>query len=223
MSRLGSTQLFCRPRRCASRPGSRWSSPSRWRCCSISSSKSLDDLEATSEVVLRQLSSDTAESLTRAVEDYLKRPHISVLLRIPQARTEPLDLAWIDPIFRDALKESPFVESFYVWTERGPRANEWITFDHGQRRCSPSARFARALPRGSGVGADAAAAPARADEDAHVDRRVHRRSARPQALRAGTAAVGGPGARSHDQRASPLPSTPNSCAPSSSRPCCATG
>src|ERR687896_793012 len=44
--------------------------------------KSLDDLEETSEVVLRQLSSDTAESLTRAAEDYLKRPHISVLLRI---------------------------------------------------------------------------------------------------------------------------------------------
>ena len=58
--------------------------------------KSLNDLEETSAVVLRQLSSDTAESLTRAVEDYLKRPHISVLLRIPQARTEPLDLAVID-------------------------------------------------------------------------------------------------------------------------------
>ena len=85
--------------------------------------KSLNDIEETSAVVLRQLSSDTAESLTRAVEDYLKRPHISVLLRIPQARTEPLDLAWIDPIFRDALKESPFVESFYIWTEVGPRAN----------------------------------------------------------------------------------------------------
>jgi signal transduction histidine kinase len=91
--------------------------------------KSLNDIEETSAVVLRQLSSDTAESLTRAVEDYLKRPHISVLLRIPQARTEPLDLAWIDPIFRDALKESPFVESFYIWTEVGPRANSWLVYD----------------------------------------------------------------------------------------------
>ena len=91
--------------------------------------KSLDDIEETSAVVLRQLSSDTADSLTRAVEDYLKRPHISVLLRIPQARTEPLDLAWIDPIFRDALKESPFVESFYIWTEVGPRANSWLVYD----------------------------------------------------------------------------------------------
>ena len=91
--------------------------------------KSLGDLEETSEVVLRQLSSDTAESLTRAVEDYLKRPHISVLLRITQARTEPLDLPFIEPVFNDALVESPFVESFYVWTERGPRGNQWLVFD----------------------------------------------------------------------------------------------
>jgi signal transduction histidine kinase len=92
--------------------------------------KSLSDLEATSAVVLRQLSSDTAESTARAIEDYLKRPYISVLLRVPQSRTEPLDMAWIDPIFRDALTESPFVEAFYVWTERGPRANTWMIYDH---------------------------------------------------------------------------------------------
>jgi signal transduction histidine kinase len=91
--------------------------------------RSLTDLEATSAVVLRQLSSDTAESLTRSIEDYLKRPHISVLLRIPQSRTEPLDFAWIDPILRDALSESPFVETFYIWTERGPRANTWLAYD----------------------------------------------------------------------------------------------
>src|SRR5688572_18408030 len=96
--------------------------------------KSLDDLEETSEVVLRQLSSDTAESLSRAAEDYLKRPHISVLLRITQARTEPLDLPFIEPVFNDALVESPFVESFYVWTERGPRANQWLVFDRNSRQ-----------------------------------------------------------------------------------------
>ena len=92
--------------------------------------RSLNDIEKTSAVVLRQLSSDTAESLTRTIEDYLKRPHISVLLRVPQARTEPLDLAWINPIFRDGLKESPFVDAFFVWTERGPLANKWIKYDH---------------------------------------------------------------------------------------------
>ena len=75
--------------------------------------RSLNDIEKTSAVVLRQLSSDTAESLTKSVEDYLKRPHISVLLRIPQARTEPLDLTWIDPVMHDGLQESPFITSFF--------------------------------------------------------------------------------------------------------------
>lgn len=92
--------------------------------------KSLRSIEATSTVVLRQLSSETADSLTRSLEDYLKRPHISVLLRIPQARTEPLDLNFIEPVFNDGLKESPFVESFFVWTERGPGSNRWLMFDH---------------------------------------------------------------------------------------------
>lgn len=91
--------------------------------------RSLNDLEKTSTVVLHQLSSDTAESMARAVEEHLKRPHISVLLRIPQARTEPMDMAWIDPVMRDALKESPFVESFYIWTERGPKARRWLAYD----------------------------------------------------------------------------------------------
>ena len=95
--------------------------------------RSLNDIETTSAVVLRQLSSETADSLTRSIEDYLKRPHISVLLRIPQARTEPLDLAWIDPVFNDALAESPFVESFFVWAERGPRSKQWLVFDQASK------------------------------------------------------------------------------------------
>ena len=95
--------------------------------------KSLNDIETTSAVVLRQLSSETADSITRSVEDYLKRPHISVLLRIPAARMEPLDLQFIEPIFNDALSESPFVESFFVWTERGPQSNKWLVFDQASK------------------------------------------------------------------------------------------
>src|SRR5262245_51393234 len=91
--------------------------------------RSLKDIETTSAVVLRQFSSETADSITRSIEDYLKRPHISVLLRITQARTEPLDLPFIEPVLNDALNESPFVESFFVWTERGPRSNQWLVFD----------------------------------------------------------------------------------------------
>ena len=95
--------------------------------------KSLSDIEATSAVVLRQLSSETADSLTRSIEDYLKRPHISVLLRITQGRTEPLDLPFIEPVLNDALAESPFVESFFLWTEVGPRANKWLVFDQSSK------------------------------------------------------------------------------------------
>jgi signal transduction histidine kinase len=92
--------------------------------------RSLNDIEDTSAMVLRQLSSETADSLTRSIEDYLKRPHIGVLLRVPQARTEPIDLPFIDPVFSEGLTGSPFVESFFVWSERGPHANQWLAFDH---------------------------------------------------------------------------------------------
>jgi len=95
--------------------------------------KSLNDIETTSAVVLRQLSSETADALTRSIEDYMKRPHISVLLRITQGRTEPLDLPFIEPIVNDALLESPFVESFYFWTEVGPEANKWLVFDESSK------------------------------------------------------------------------------------------
>lgn len=93
--------------------------------------RSMSDLEHTSEVVLRQLSNDTADSLAKSAEETLKRPHIGVLLGVPQARTEPLDLAWIDPILEGGLKESPFVEAFWVWSELGSGdANKWLVFDH---------------------------------------------------------------------------------------------
>ena len=111
--------------------------------------RSLNDIETTSAVVLRQLSSETADSLTRSIEDYLKRPHISVLLRIPQARTEPLDLASIDPVFNDALAESPFVESFFVWTERGPRCEAMAGLRSGQQGAT-GRRDRPALPRRQG-------------------------------------------------------------------------
>ena len=95
--------------------------------------RALKDIETTSAVVLRQLSSETADSLQRALEDYLKRPHISVLLRIQQRQTEPLDLPFIEPVLNDALAESPFVESFFVWTEVGPEANKWLVFDQASK------------------------------------------------------------------------------------------
>ena len=103
--------------------------------------KSLHDIENTSTVVLRQLSSETADSLQRATEDYLKRPHISVLLRIPAARTEPIDLSFIEPIFNDAMNESPFVESFYVWSEVPPLAKKWLVFDQASHALPTGEQF----------------------------------------------------------------------------------
>jgi len=103
--------------------------------------KSLHDIEKTSTVVLRQLSSETADSVERAMEDYLKRPHISVLLRIPAARVEPIDLAFIEPIFNDAMNESPYVESFYVWSEVAPLANKWLVFDQASRALPTGEQF----------------------------------------------------------------------------------
>ena len=54
--------------------------------------RSLNALEDTSAVVLRQLSGDTAESMAGDIDEALKRPHIGMLLRSVQARLEPVDL-----------------------------------------------------------------------------------------------------------------------------------
>jgi signal transduction histidine kinase len=121
--------------------------------------RSLNDLEATSAVVLRQLSSDTADAVTRAIEDALKRPHIGVLLRITQARTEPIDLAWMDPVFAESLIESPFVEEFWAWSaiSANGHENRWYVFDRASLEQAPGdlnrrfrempARFTALMPR----------------------------------------------------------------------------
>jgi signal transduction histidine kinase len=114
--------------------------------------RSLNDIEKTSTVVLRQLSSDTAGSLVDTVEAYLNRPYFNVILRVPQARVEPLDLAFIDPVMRDALIESPYVTSFFVWTERGPHGNQWLTYDH-QSMALPAGNVENRFREDGGVGA----------------------------------------------------------------------
>jgi signal transduction histidine kinase len=64
----------------------------------------------------------------------LKRPHISVLLRITQARTEPIDLSFVEPVVSDALVESPFVEAFFIWSEVGPLSNKWLVYDRASQQ-----------------------------------------------------------------------------------------
>jgi signal transduction histidine kinase len=96
--------------------------------------RSLTDLEATSAVVLRQLSSDTADNIAKTIEESLKRPHISVLLGVPQARMEPPDTDFIAPVLTDSFTESPFIDAYYVWSAE-PTANglggRWLVFDRG--------------------------------------------------------------------------------------------
>jgi hypothetical protein len=54
--------------------------------------RSISDLSKSSTVVLKQLSQETADGLTRSVEDALKMPYINTLLRTSQNQTEPLNL-----------------------------------------------------------------------------------------------------------------------------------
>ncbi len=161
--------------------------------------KSLNDIETTSAVVLRQLSSETADSLTRSIEDYLKRPHISVLLRIPQARTEPLDLRVHRADLQRRAGRKP-VRRIVLRLDRGRAAGQQVA---GVRPGEQGAAERRAgtVPRRQGPRRPAAGAAARAGQDPPRHRRVHREHQRPAALRAGAAALRGPGARAHDQRA----------------------
>src|SRR5437016_10702250 len=59
--------------------------------------RSITDLGQSSAVILRQLSHETADGLSQSLQDALRAPYISVLLRVPQAQTEPLDLSLIAP------------------------------------------------------------------------------------------------------------------------------
>jgi signal transduction histidine kinase len=92
--------------------------------------RSLNDIEKTSAVVLRQLSGDTVDMVAKAIDEALKHAHIDVLLRTPARVVEPLDLAWIDPVFEEGLRESPFIDEFWVWTDISPdRRGQWYVFD----------------------------------------------------------------------------------------------
>ncbi|MEW6322176.1 MAG: HAMP domain-containing sensor histidine kinase [Acidobacteriota bacterium] len=90
--------------------------------------RSLNDLEQTSAVVLRQLSGDTADAMTREIENALKRPHIDILLRTNLSRTEPPDYAFIDAAFEEGLAGSPFIEELWLWSET--HADDWLVYDH---------------------------------------------------------------------------------------------
>src|SRR5207249_3690984 len=80
--------------------------------------RSITDLGQSSAVILRQLSHETADGLSQGLQDALRAPYISVLLRVPQAQTEPLDLSLIAPTLEQGLASEPFVDRFYVWSDQ---------------------------------------------------------------------------------------------------------
>ena len=115
--------------------------------------QSINDLASTSAVVLRQLSQETADAAANDVEDTLKRPHISVLLGVPQARTDALDRAWMDPVLRQGLEQSPFVEAYYVWSAvSGERRNTMLVYNRDSL-ADDSSDLERRFRDAPGVGA----------------------------------------------------------------------
>ncbi len=79
--------------------------------------RSLSDLGRASAVVLRQLSQETADAVTKDLQDALRMPRTEVLLKIFQYQTEPLDLPFIQTTFSQGLDTEPFVDGFYVWSD----------------------------------------------------------------------------------------------------------
>ncbi len=115
--------------------------------------RSIDDLASTSSVVLRQLSQETADAAARAIEDTLKRPHISVLLAVPQARSDVMDRAWMDDVLRKGLEESPFVEAFYVWSAVSTEARGQLLVYNRLGLADQSGDLERRFRDAPGVGA----------------------------------------------------------------------
>src|SRR5688500_13385511 len=106
--------------------------------------RSLNAIEETSSVVLRQLSADSADSLTRNIGDELRAPYIEVLLRVFQFRAEPLDLPFIDEVFAEGLERMAFVDEFYAWTSVGDvRPHELLVYDRGAAHRPVAERFRR--------------------------------------------------------------------------------
>src|SRR5262245_48347472 len=76
--------------------------------------RSLSALENSTTVVLRQLSQETVDAVTKELQATLASARVDVLLKIGQRQTEPLDLEMIESTFRTGLATDRFVEAFYA-------------------------------------------------------------------------------------------------------------
>ncbi len=96
--------------------------------------RSLSDLGQASAVVLRQLSQETADQVTKALQDSLRAPRTEVILKIFQYQTEPLDLPFIQTTFAQGLDTEPYVDGFYVWSDvTAEHRDELLSFPREQR------------------------------------------------------------------------------------------
>ena len=99
--------------------------------------RSISALSRSSAVILRQLSQETAGGATESLQDALKAPYISVLLRVTQAQTEPLDLGLIGPTLEQGLENLPFVQRFYVWSDQTVEHRDEVSPTIATRTASP--------------------------------------------------------------------------------------
>jgi signal transduction histidine kinase len=96
--------------------------------------RSLSDLGQASAVVLRQLSQETADAVTKDLQDTLHAARTDVLLKIFQYQTEPLDLPLIETTFNQGLEAEPYVDGFYVWSaETVDHKNDLLAFNRDGR------------------------------------------------------------------------------------------
>ena len=97
--------------------------------------RSLSDLGNASAVVLRQLSQETADAITKDLQDTLHAARTDVVLKIFQYQTEPLDLPFIETTFNQGLDAEQYVDGFYVWSENTIlHKNDLLSFDRTSRR-----------------------------------------------------------------------------------------
>lgn len=96
--------------------------------------RSIAALSNSSTVVLQQLSQETADGLTKTLQDALRAPRTDVLLKIGQRQTEPLDLDFIQSTFESGFTADPFVDAFYAWSEMtGEHRGDLLLYERGTR------------------------------------------------------------------------------------------
>ena len=100
--------------------------------------RSISALSQSSTVVLRQLSQENADAVTKVLVDTLRTPRTDVLLKILQRQTEPLDLNAIEATFEQGLVSDPFVDAVLRLVRRDQRTTSGQVLALRSRRATAS-------------------------------------------------------------------------------------